>query len=157
MSDVIFEINDGPNNSTDLFNFTNKNDDKDKNKYWENFYKTVKTIGMYEIVSKSGLLVTIGLCYKYQPVSTLTNTQIGKNVINYSKNKFPKTTEMINKGSQKFSLLFQTNKYLRYIPQTFGLKTRKFATAARDSFFVYHAMVPIYAAIALKFSILSDK
>lgn len=114
--------------------------------------KIIKGIGIYEMISKTGLMLTIGLCYRYKPTSLFLNTKTGQSLLNYSKNKFPKIVSTIHSGSEKFSLFFSTNKFLRKIPEAFELKSKKFGKAVAESFVIYHLMIPIYSGIAFKLS-----
>ena len=152
MSDVIFDIDSTRNRS-----ITYQTNENNMENIKANMMKIVKGVGMYEVISKTGLVITIGLCYRYKPTMMFTNSKIGNQFLEYSKNKFPKCTSMINKGSEKFSLFFSTNKYLKKIPETLGLKAKRFGKAVTESFFIYHMMVPIYGTIAFKLSLLKNK
>ncbi len=112
------------------------------------FYKTIKGIGTYELVSKTGLIITIGLCYKYKPTVLLMSTQKGKNLINNTKKYFPTITNFVQNASQKLSTAFVTNSYLKRIPETFQLKSKRFGKSVTEAFVIYHLMIPIYAKIA---------
>ncbi len=128
------------------------------------FYSTIKKIGAYEIVSKTGFFITLGLCYKYRPGKLFMKTQVGKNMtgfyyrasnnikINYQKieKQFPMIT---NFNKLKSNIFVSKIKQIFYkIPETFKLKSKKFTRATGEALVIYHLMIPIYIAIAVKFA-----
>lgn len=110
----------------------------------------IKGIGTYELVSKTGMLITLGLCYKFKPTQTLMKTTFGK-ILDTGLNKYaPKIANYIKTGADKFSNWMATNKYTKKIPETLQLKSKRFGKASAETFVIYHAMVPFYAWLTYK-------
>ena len=111
---------------------------------------TIKGLGVYELISKTGLCVTVALCYRFKPTKLFMATQFGRNALQYSTTHFPTPINFIQNSAKTFANWLTSNKYISKIPQTFQLKAERFSKAVVESSLIYHAMIPIYGWLTYK-------
>lgn len=109
-----------------------------------NITDTLLGISAYELISKTGLCITVGLCYRYKPTQFILKTQFGKQPINYLNYNFPMGMIFIKHKLQVTVNWITNNYYIKKIPETFQLKGKRFGKAVLESVIIYHLMIPVY-------------
>lgn len=111
---------------------------------------TLKSIGMYELISKTGFCITAALCYRFKPTQLFLKTKIGQQTLSYSHTNFPKGTIFMQDKTEKFANCIMSFNFVKKIPETLQLKGKRFGKSILEASVIYHLMIPFYAGVALK-------
>lgn len=103
-----------------------------------------KALIYFKTMSYISYFTLFGLSYRYQFLSKFLKTETGLVLIKNIKLNFPKLVEKTEHYSQKMSSYIATNKYLKQIPITLGLKTKRFGEALVETTIIYKLSLPLY-------------
>jgi hypothetical protein len=121
-----------------------------KLKMTDTLKSTIKKIGCYELISKTGLVLSIGLTYRFRPMTYVLKTSVGKSSMDTIKTTFPKITNFVTHHSKSFANWIATNKYTKRIPETLQLKSKRFGESLIEGFILSHMFTPLYVKLALQ-------
>lgn len=98
----------------------------------------------FKTLSYTSYFTILGLSYRYRFASKLIKSPAGKATINKIKTTFPSTIKKIEESSQKISLYLAQNKYFQKIPETLGLKAKRFSKSLVETTIIYKLSLPLY-------------
>ncbi|AYV75801.1 MAG: hypothetical protein Terrestrivirus3_70 [Terrestrivirus sp.] len=109
----------------------------------------------FKTISYVSYGATFALCYRYKPTKMFLQTNMGKNVIMGINNRFPTFIPKLTEKANTLTTKMATNKYFQKIPESIGLKSKRFSKAFVENFFFYKlgspVMVPLFLFGSVKY------
>jgi len=102
--------------------------------YWISKYKIEKSdvpklLITYKIIATTSYIATLAICYRYKPFSAFLKTPSGIKFNSYVINKFPTAHNKFIIMKNNLITKASTNKYIKKIPESVGLKSKIFMEA----------------------------
>jgi hypothetical protein len=107
-------------------------------------------VGVYELISKTGALLTFAACYRFRPFYGLVRTKLGMKYVRMIRMQFPTATSYVENKITHTANWFSANQYAKKIPEKFNLRAKRFGKALLETVFIYHLMIPLYGTVTYK-------
>jgi hypothetical protein len=94
-------------------------------------------------------LGTLGFCYRYQPLQRMIRSGRSKRIYQSLIQRYPSAHEKTKTWILKKTEQLANWKYFKWVPQTMGLKKKKFSKAIAENFVFYKLTIPLTLPLQL--------
>jgi len=116
-----------------------------------------KLLITYKVISTVSYVVTLGLCYKYRPFKIFLKSSYGLKFNSFVISKAPKFYNNVILYRTKLLEKYETSTYAKKIPETIGLKSKRFGKAFMENFIFYKLTLPISIPFYMYLAIVFNK
>jgi hypothetical protein len=97
----------------------------------------------FKTISYVSWFATLGLCYRFQPSKSLRSVQLYRNMTARLQARYPATYNKYTTFVATKTRQLGNNKYFRKIPETIGLKSKRFSRAFVENLVLNKLALPI--------------
>jgi hypothetical protein len=111
----------------------------------------------YKVIATTSYIMTLAICYKYKPVSTFIKSPSGVKFNSWFVNKYPTTHNKFMNMKNNLIIKVCNNKYIKKIPESIGLKSKRFTKAFIENTIFAKLTFPITIPIYFYLSVMYVK